>query len=224
MAVLIYHNVCTTDSGLYTVSPDRLRRDLSWVLSQGWQPLDFDEFAAWHAGGVSLSGDYFLLTFDDGYQGVADHALPVLVDMGVPAVLFLTTGQMDSGSGLTTGGAQALADSGLFSLQNHTHGLHYQIDAGAGLRAATCVVPAEQLVADLRLANEIIQSLGAPDPIAFAWPYGEHTTAATQAARALLPLIFGTQERLAQPGDPLIGRFGLDWRGHDGVKALFRNL
>ena len=35
------------------------------------------------------------LTFDDGYQDVVDHGLPVLVDLGFRATIFVPTGAMD---------------------------------------------------------------------------------------------------------------------------------
>ena len=224
VAVLIYHQVCWDDGGTFVVSPDRLAADLGWLLSQGWQPIDFAGFVAWHAGELMLTGDHFLLTFDDGYQGVADYALPLLQEMAIPAVLFLTTGDLDRGSGLTTPGARALLDSGLFSLQNHSHGLHHQVSEGGLWQAATTLASPAELVADLLSANKIIRKLGAPNPVAFAWPYGEHTPAATAAVRELFPLLFGTEEVLAQAGVSLTGRIGMDWRSHEAVRRLFGSL
>ncbi len=39
-----------------------------------------------------------LLTFDDGWRDNYDHAYPVLKAMGIPALIFLTTGQLESQS------------------------------------------------------------------------------------------------------------------------------
>jgi peptidoglycan/xylan/chitin deacetylase (PgdA/CDA1 family) len=39
-----------------------------------------------------------LLTFDDGWRDNYDHAYPVLRAMGIPALIFLTTGQLESRS------------------------------------------------------------------------------------------------------------------------------
>jgi peptidoglycan/xylan/chitin deacetylase (PgdA/CDA1 family) len=42
-----------------------------------------------------LPGPAFALTFDDGYRSVLTAALPVLEELQIPAVLFLTTGFLD---------------------------------------------------------------------------------------------------------------------------------
>ena len=38
-----------------------------------------------------LPNDLFVLTFDDGYEDFYSHAFPVLRDLGLPAILFITT-------------------------------------------------------------------------------------------------------------------------------------
>jgi peptidoglycan/xylan/chitin deacetylase (PgdA/CDA1 family) len=54
-----------------------------------------DEAVSMLASGGTLSRDHVVLTFDDGYLGNYDHALPVLVEERVPAVVFVTTGFLD---------------------------------------------------------------------------------------------------------------------------------
>jgi peptidoglycan/xylan/chitin deacetylase (PgdA/CDA1 family) len=57
----------------------------------GWRTLSLEEFARVRARhGVPLPRE-FLLTFDDGYGSLAEHAYPVLADLGFAATTFLIT-------------------------------------------------------------------------------------------------------------------------------------
>ncbi len=84
VAVLIYHDVHPHPDNPYTVTPERLGADLQWFLDHGWRALTLRQFADWMGGDLHLAGDWFLLTFDDGYRGWADHGYPVLQERGVP--------------------------------------------------------------------------------------------------------------------------------------------
>jgi peptidoglycan/xylan/chitin deacetylase (PgdA/CDA1 family) len=68
----MYHDVSVGEAARYTVSRDRLRRDLAAVLGQGGVPC--------------------VVTFDDGHAGTFLHGLPALHDSGIVATLFVTTG------------------------------------------------------------------------------------------------------------------------------------
>ena len=72
VATLMYHDVSVGEPQGYTVSQDRLRRDLATVLGQDGVPC--------------------AVTFDDGYEGTFLHGLPALQDSGIVATLFVTTG------------------------------------------------------------------------------------------------------------------------------------
>jgi peptidoglycan/xylan/chitin deacetylase (PgdA/CDA1 family) len=55
----------------------------------GWRTLSLDEFAYRRtAYGAQRT---FLLTFDDGYGSLAEHAYPILADLGFTATTFLIT-------------------------------------------------------------------------------------------------------------------------------------
>jgi|GEM_PF-4653513 len=226
VAVFIYHEVAPGGKGQYVVTPERLREDLSFLLAKGWRPLDYDTFAAWYRGEVQLTGRWFLLTFDDGYEMCARHALPVLQELNVPAVLFLTTGRLDVPHGVSSDAIRALAASGLVSIQGHTHDLHYQVASGGKMRAAVEVVSAAELSADLALSNRIIAGLtGGVAPTALAWPYGAFDAAAAAVAREHYALLFGTVEGLVKPGaSGPIPRIGLDWRPAEQARRAIERL
>lgn len=64
-----------------------------------------------------------VVTFDDGYRDFHDHALPLLVRYRVPALLYLTTGQVASGAvdALTWSQLGEAVATGLVTVGAHTH-------------------------------------------------------------------------------------------------------
>jgi peptidoglycan/xylan/chitin deacetylase (PgdA/CDA1 family) len=55
----------------------------------GWRTLSLEEFAVSRT--IHDAPRTFLLTFDDGYASLAEHAYPVLADLGFTATTFLIT-------------------------------------------------------------------------------------------------------------------------------------
>lgn len=64
------------------LSRDELRRILAWLQQHGFAFLTPDAFLTQDRPGV-------LLTFDDGFANNATNALPVLEELGAPAVFFV---------------------------------------------------------------------------------------------------------------------------------------
>lgn len=92
--VLMYHRIgssANAQSNIYSVSPERFRRHMNRLAAQGMQPCSLEDFLAWLADDTDLPEGSFLLTFDDGFLGVHDHAAPVLHDLGWPATVFLVS-------------------------------------------------------------------------------------------------------------------------------------
>jgi peptidoglycan/xylan/chitin deacetylase (PgdA/CDA1 family) len=75
----------------YCISPERFARHMRALAKRGLWACTIDDFAAWLEGGPALPAGAFLLTFDDGFLGVYDHAAPVLLQLGWPAAVFLVS-------------------------------------------------------------------------------------------------------------------------------------
>jgi peptidoglycan/xylan/chitin deacetylase (PgdA/CDA1 family) len=68
------------------------------LLSESCNPISLDDLRAARAGVRALPPRPTLITFDDGYRGVLDCALPALERYHVPAVVFVCAGPVLSGS------------------------------------------------------------------------------------------------------------------------------
>lgn len=90
--ILAYHRV-SPDRDELAVTPSRFREQMEHLATAGYRVVGVDEAVAAldSAQRVPTIG----LTFDDGYKDVADHGLPVLVDLGFRATIFVPTGAID---------------------------------------------------------------------------------------------------------------------------------
>jgi peptidoglycan/xylan/chitin deacetylase (PgdA/CDA1 family) len=122
VVVLGYHRVTAlpSDPNSLAVAPDNFRVHMEY-LKQNFQIVRFDE--DWSR----VRKPAVVVTFDDGYADNMFEALPILEDIGVPATFFISTDNLETGSGfwwdelerMVLGGASYPA---LFELEDVRHG------------------------------------------------------------------------------------------------------
>lgn len=91
--VLFYHRVSAEPDEL-GVSPEKFARQMEELARRGWTGIEIGGVVAALDDGAD-PGRIVGLSFDDGYQDVADHALPVLRAHGFSATVFVATGVTD---------------------------------------------------------------------------------------------------------------------------------
>ncbi|MCX4822043.1 polysaccharide deacetylase family protein [Streptomyces sp. NBC_01142] len=165
-----------------SVSPDAFAEQMELLGERGFTPLTTAQLgAAWRSGGgLPLPRRPVLITFDDGYEGVHRHALPVLAKHGFASTLFAATGWLqgpyDEGGALGTmldwDQVRELAAAGM-EIGGHTH-THPQLDQLDDSRLRYETVRCRDIVAD---------ELGAA-PVSFAYPYGYSSRRVRRAVRA----------------------------------------
>jgi peptidoglycan/xylan/chitin deacetylase (PgdA/CDA1 family) len=99
--VLMYHEVSPSPHPAfrrYTVTVRAFTRQMRWLAAFGYQPIDMDLLVLARQGRATLPKRPVVITFDDGFQGCADHAIPVLRAHGFTAVFYLVAGLMGTTS------------------------------------------------------------------------------------------------------------------------------
>jgi|GEM_PF-4266152 len=105
--------------------------------------------------GVEMPENAVVLTFDDGYRDVFEHAWPVLREAGVPFTVFLTTGFVDRDDAmLTAAQVRRMAEEGQDLISWGAHGVTH--------RPLTDLQPAE-------VEREVAESRGQVAALA-GWP------------------------------------------------------
>ncbi len=121
--VLLYHAVAERPPpglGRFTVGPRRFAEHLAAVRDAGRAGLTVSELAACLTGASQLPALPVLVTFDDGYAdflGAAER----LAAAGLPATLYVTTGQVGATGMLTRRQSRSLGGTVELGAHSRTH-------------------------------------------------------------------------------------------------------
>ncbi|MFI6336426.1 polysaccharide deacetylase family protein [Streptomyces sp. NPDC050535] len=180
--ILMYHSIAREPNDAtreLSVTPDAFAEQMDLLDERGFTPVDTARLGAGWRDGGPLPERPVLVTFDDGYEGVHRHGLPVLAKHGFAATLFVSTGWLrgayDTGGGLDTmldwDQVRQLA-AGQVEIGGHSH-THPQMDQLAEESLRFEVTRCREIVAD---------ELGAR-PVSFAYPYGYSSPRVRRAVR-----------------------------------------
>jgi peptidoglycan/xylan/chitin deacetylase (PgdA/CDA1 family) len=90
--VLCYHKVDTRwELGVTRISPRRFARQIERLARDGWRTLTLAELLACASGERRAGAREIVVTFDDAYRALRDHAFPVLAAHGFGAVCAVIT-------------------------------------------------------------------------------------------------------------------------------------
>jgi peptidoglycan/xylan/chitin deacetylase (PgdA/CDA1 family) len=93
-AVLCYHDIrASDDSSRFSdlhVTEATFKRHCR-LIADACDPISLADFREARQSGRVLPPRSVIVTFDDGYRGVLDHALPILERYGIPATVFVST-------------------------------------------------------------------------------------------------------------------------------------
>lgn len=183
--VLMYHGVdrvrAATDPHGMFVTPASFRAQVEQLLEAGFVPVSEQAYLD-GLGGAPLPRRAVLITFDDGYLGVGEHAAPVLASLGVPSVLYVPVGLIGGWSDwldpghrhplMTPGDLRSVRAQGMAV---GTHGLdHSDLTtlSDAELRRHTVET------------RQVLEAVVGDQVRSFAFPYGNHDARARAAVRA----------------------------------------
>lgn len=100
--VVVYHDIVRAagqGASSFDVTEAQFRRDLEFLRETGAHPISLRQLHEHLARGTALPPGAIALTFDDGYQGFADFAYPLLKQYGYPAAVFVHTAFVGDRSG-----------------------------------------------------------------------------------------------------------------------------
>lgn len=92
--VLMYHRVGKAHNdweARYTISADNFAAHMGALARKGYTAVGIDAFLDWLDGGPPLPKGALLVTFDDGFRGVREHALPTMEALNWPFTVFLVS-------------------------------------------------------------------------------------------------------------------------------------
>lgn len=186
--VLMYHRVGAARNSWearYAIEPQRFEAQMQAMQRAGMRAVEADALVAWLEGGSPLPAGAFVLTFDDGFRGVREYALPVLKELGWPFTVFLVSGLI-GGEDVWT--RKENPSGSTFPLLDAEEILGMQ-RAGVSFHSHTCSHLSLPTLDDARLTTELVDSrlalerlLGRPVDL-LAYPFGHADERVQRAAR-----------------------------------------
>jgi peptidoglycan/xylan/chitin deacetylase (PgdA/CDA1 family) len=89
LSILMYHKINRTRGNSLSVSPERFKTQLTYLNSH-YSVISPSQLLAAVRQGDPLPPRAVLLTFDDGYRDNREFAYPILQDLGLKALLFVS--------------------------------------------------------------------------------------------------------------------------------------
>ena len=200
--ILTFHSLDTSGS-VISYCPDQFRQVVEGLLEEGVALVSMDEMLK---GKDPNNRPRALLTFDDGFRSVHEHALPLLAELGVPALLYVVTGWVGRTNRWPTQGA----DAPELDLMDWSQLRELQA-AGFELGSHTVEHPHLAELTEENLERELASSKGQlEDKLQqtvrhFSYPYGTYKPSTTVAVRKHYSTATTTDMRwLGASDDPLL--------------------
>lgn len=230
LPVLMYHRLGESHNQWerkYCVAPTLFAQQMQALAGNGWQAISLDTFIAWLEGREKIPERAFLLTFDDGFLGVFEHAAPVLAALNWPATVFLVSsliGRRDEWCAAENPGGAT------YPLMDAPH-IRELTSQGFRFESHTRSHASLPKLDDATLKNELI---GARTELSdllgrsvnyLAYPFGHLDDRVVEAAQAAgYQAAFSTRPGFNRAGEDRYRLRRLDVFGSDSASALLRKI
>lgn len=207
--ILMYHRFGEDDKSSTNIRLEQFDAHIAELTGGGYHVLPLAEIVAALRNGEPLPHQSIAITIDDAFASVYREAWPRLRAAGLPFTLFVAPQAVDDGTHgyMSWDQIRELAENGV-TIGHHAHSHDSLNDLGM-----------DAAVADIAKASARFTAELGGIPKLFAYPYGEFSTALTQAVRELgFDAAFGQHSGVASAHEPLYGlpRFALN-EAHSGL-------
>ncbi|MFZ9653086.1 MAG: poly-beta-1,6-N-acetyl-D-glucosamine N-deacetylase PgaB [Steroidobacteraceae bacterium] len=238
LTVIGYHEIADAKSALipdYAVTPTMFVRQIDWLRNNGFHFVSVDDVLADRAGLKRLPDKAVLLTFDDGYRSVYDHAWPILKMFKIPAVVAVV-GKWEESVGtvdfdghthprdyfMTWDHLREMTSSGLVEVASHSFDQHRGIVGNPQGNRQPATVTRQydkarksyesesdyerRMLADLKANSDLIRKHVGRAPRVMAWPFGRYNRTLREAAIRLgMPIGLNLEDGANTDSTPLWG-------------------
>jgi GT2 family glycosyltransferase/peptidoglycan/xylan/chitin deacetylase (PgdA/CDA1 family) len=237
LPALLYHRVGPGLAGLHpslSIEPAAFERQIDWLARRGFTAIRAQDWIGWRQGRGELAHRPILITFDDAYAEIGEHALPVLRRHGFGALVFAVSGMLGAPNQWDSHapgqelprlmGAEELRTWAADGIEFGAHGrTHRELTR----------LPPDELAAEVRGARDDLEEVLDRPVTSFAYPFDRHDEAARELVAATYELAFTARvglNGLATPADlqrrtspsPADTVVDIEWRALTGAPLLPR--
>lgn len=103
-----------------TVDPGVISHQIDLIKQKGYEIIGMKKYIKITEGQESATGNYIVLTFDDGYSDLYEYLFPIIKTKQIPVTIFLITGLVGVPGYLNWEQVLEMDESGLVYFGNHT--------------------------------------------------------------------------------------------------------
>lgn len=171
LLVIYYHEVVEQGQGYsyQKIEKRKFEEQMRYLRDHGYHTLYFSEL------GENLPDKAVVVSFDDGFRSVYEHAAPIMERYGVRGNIYLPTAYIDQDAHFMTWDmVRDLRDRELFEMQAHTH-RHVDIRTldDAAMRG------------EIETSDQIFNDALGYLPVAFCMPFGTYDAASIKRLKGL---------------------------------------
>jgi peptidoglycan/xylan/chitin deacetylase (PgdA/CDA1 family) len=190
--ILTYHSIDDSRSPV-SMRAAEFRRQMHALAAAGWRTIAMDAFVRGHREG-HWPARTFVLTFDDGYRNVVEHALPAASEHGFQGTVFVAIDNV----GGTMAGPSEPSWTPASPLLDWT-GLRAVASAGWSVASHACThrrlpsLSPGDVARELAVSKATIEDRVGARVTALAYPYGAVSPAVERLAAEHYDAAFGTR-------------------------------
>jgi peptidoglycan/xylan/chitin deacetylase (PgdA/CDA1 family) len=197
--ILTYHSL--DESGSVTsVRPQFFREHMHILAQRGFTGISLSALLDSWDGRGTLPLRPVVITFDDGFTNVLEHAVPVLTDLGFCATIFVVTGRC----GLTNDWPNQVADAPRLPLLSWSElaqlaTVGFEIGAHSVTHRPLTEIPQSEAAKEIVESKAAIEDRLGQAVQTFAYPFGLFSHTICQVAREQFRGACSTKLRRANP-------------------------
>ena len=198
LPILLYHNVgplAGEDPFRLTVATDQFERQMRCLVSGGYQTIWPSEWLAARREGKPLPERAVMVTFDDGYADMVEHAFPILRRLGLKAAVYVVTKRL--GLTNTWDEVNGHPTMRLMSADQVREWAGQGIEFGSHTRTHPHLtsLSAEQLTDEIDGSREDLQNLLGVEVLSVAYPYGDGVDSSVIREKLMRTYVMGVTVR-----------------------------
>jgi peptidoglycan/xylan/chitin deacetylase (PgdA/CDA1 family) len=184
-------------------SPQLFARGMTVLREHGYRTIGLADLVDRLTHGGGFPDRSFVLTFDDGYQSVYEHARPLLESFGWTATVFLTVG--DASGGKSSGRLPRLSGRPMLSWREIEDLQRVGVTFGAHTLTHPDLtrLPASRVETEVARSKAVIEERLGTAVTAFAYPFGRYDATTREVVRRHFDCACSDRLGIVQPGSDL---------------------
>lgn len=169
VSILGYHDFRERGGSPMIIAVDKFREQMQAVKESGIPVIPLSDVLAWRRGEKNIPEEAIVITMDDGWQGVYQHAFPILKELGFPFTVYLYKKYVNiGGRSMTWAQIREMMEHGC---EVGSHSVSHE-SLRARKKGRTEEQHMEWVLSELRESKEFLESNLGIECVTHAYPFG----------------------------------------------------